>query len=157
VDVAVFGEPGTTRFSQSDDGLEKLCTFVVAIKPKLVVLEATGGYEIAVMAALLGADIPVALVNARRVRDFARALGKEAKTDAIDAGVLADFAEKMVERVRLATLPDADTVALKELLLRRRQLVTQLAAEKTRAKQFVGPRKVARVVRSVPHSQSGTR
>lgn len=152
LDVAVYGEPTSRRFPQTDEGLESLCTFVAEQGPKLVVLEATGGYEMAAVAALLTRQIAAAVVNARRVRDFARALGKEAKTDRIDAAVLAHFAAKMFDSIHVAPLADADAVALRELVLRRRQLVTQLAAEKTRAKQLVGPRKVKRVVGSVERS-----
>lgn len=149
LDVAVAGRTGTTRFAQTDKGLQDLCQFVVELKPRLVVLEATGGYEMAAISALLAQKQPVALLNARRVRDFARALGREAKTDPIDAAVLAQFAEKMVDHIRLAELQDEEAVALKELLGRRRQLVDQLAAEKNREKQLVGPRKVALVLKSV--------
>lgn len=149
LDVAVAGKTGTTRFAQTDKGLQDLCQFVAELKPRLVVLEATGGYEMAAISALLTQKQPVALINARRVRDFARALGREAKTDPIDAAVLAQFAEKMVDHIRLAELQDEEAVALKELLGRRRQLVDQLAAEKNREKQLIGPRKVALVLRSV--------
>lgn len=149
LDVGVYGEPARVQFAQTDEGLEALCTFASEQQPTLIVMEATGGYEIAPLAALLARQLPAAVVNARRVRDFARALGKEAKTDQLDAAVLAEFAAKMHESIRVSPLPDAESIALRELLLRRRQLVTQLAAEKTREKQLVGPRKVKRVVSSV--------
>ena len=152
LDVAVTGESKTTRFAQTDEGREQLAAFVTGLQPRLVVLEATGGYEMAAVAVLLTSKIEVAVINARRVRDFARALGREAKTDPIDAAVLAEFAEKMVDRIRPSTPPDADTSALRDLLLRRRQLVTQLASEKTRQKQFVAPRNNKRVVASVKRS-----
>lgn len=152
LDVAVHGESSSYEFQQTDEGLEALCELVAAKEPKLVVMEATGGYEMAPLAALLTRHLPAAVVNARRVRDFARALGKEAKTDRLDAAVLAEFAAKMFESIRISPLPDADALALREMLLRRRQLVTQLAAEKTRSQQLVGPRKVKRVVASVERS-----
>jgi transposase len=152
LDVAIYGEAQGKRFPQTDEGLDALCAFAAAQQPKLIVLEATGGYEIAALAALLTRQLPAAVVNPRRVRDFARALGREAKTDRLDAAVLAEFGAKMSESIRVTPLLDPDTVALRELLLRRRQLVTQLASEKTRAQQLVGPRKVQRVVRSVERS-----
>src|SRR5262245_8311163 len=104
------------------------------------------------LSALLTRKLPAAVVNARRVRDFARALGREAKTDRLDAAVLAEFAAKMFDSIRVTPLASEEAVALRELLLRRRQLVTQLAAEKTREKQLVGPRKVKRVLSSVERS-----
>jgi transposase len=96
----------------------------------LIVLEATGGYETAVVAALSSAGLPVVVVNPRQVRDFARALGKLAKTDAIDAEVLAHFAEAVKPAVRV--LPDDLTHALQGWLARRRQLREMLTAEKQR-------------------------
>lgn len=152
LDVAVYGESKPLRFSQSDEGIEALCTFVTQQEAQLVVLEATGGYEMTPLAMLLTRGLPAAVVNARRVRDFARAMGKEAKTDRIDAAVLAEFAAKMHQSIRIRPLLSDEAVALRELLLRRRQLVTQLAAEKTREKQLVGTRKVHRVVESVVRS-----
>lgn len=96
----------------------------------LIVVEATGGYEIAVVAALTAAALPVVVVNARQVRDFARAVGKLAKTDAIDAAVLAHFAEAVRPEVR--ALPDELTQTLQSWLARRRQLLEMLQAEEPR-------------------------
>jgi len=96
----------------------------------LIVLEATGGYEIPVVAALSAAKLPIVVVNARQVRDFARALGTLAKTEAIDAGVLARFAEAV--RPELRTLPDELTQTLQGWLGRRRQLLEMLLAEEQR-------------------------
>lgn len=96
----------------------------------LIVVEATGGYEIAVVAALTAAALPVVVVNARQVRDFARAVGKLAKTDAIDAAVLAHFAEAVRPEVR--ALPDELTQTLQSWLARRRQLLEMLQAEEQR-------------------------
>ena len=98
--------------------------------PQLVVLEATGGMELAVAGELALADVPIAVVNPRHVRDFARAAGKLAKTDALDAQVLAHFAEAMQPEPR--PLPDATTQELKALVARRRQLVEMITAEKNR-------------------------
>jgi transposase len=96
----------------------------------LIVLEATGGYEIPVVAALTAAGLPVVVVNPRQVRDFARAIGKLAKTDAIDAAVLAQFAEAVRPEVR--ALPDELTQTLQSWLARRRQLLEMLLAEEQR-------------------------
>jgi transposase len=100
------------------------------IKPLLVVLEATGGLEVPMAAALAEANLPVAVVNPRQMRDFARAIGKLAKTDRIDAKVIARFAE--VVRPEPRPLPDEASRALGELMARRRQLVEMLVAEKNR-------------------------
>jgi transposase len=96
----------------------------------LIVLEATGGYEIPVVAALSAAGLPVVVVNARQVRDFARAVGKLAKTDALDAAVLAHFAEAVRPEPR--ALPDELTQTLQGWLARRRQLLEMLLAEEQR-------------------------
>jgi len=98
--------------------------------PALVVLEATGGFEHAVVAALAAASLPVVVANPRQVRDFARATGQLAKTDAIDAESLARFAERVRPEPR--PLPDAAAQELDALLTRRRQLVEMLVAEKNR-------------------------
>jgi transposase len=96
----------------------------------LIVLEATGGYEIPVVAALTAAGLPVVVVNPRQVRDFARAVGQLAKTDAIDAAVLAHFAEAVRPEPR--ALPDELTQTLQGWLARRRQLLEMLLAEEQR-------------------------
>jgi transposase len=96
----------------------------------LVVLEATGGYEVAVTAALGTAGVPVAVVNPRQVREFARGIGQLAKTDALDAAVLARFAEVVHPTPR--PLPEAQAQELSALLTRRRQLLAMLIAERQR-------------------------
>jgi transposase len=98
--------------------------------PTLIVCEATGGYEVALVAALATAGLPVVVANPRQVRDFAKATGQLAKTDAIDAQILALFAERV--RPELRTLPDEALEALEALLTRRRQLVEMLTAERNR-------------------------
>ncbi|MEK6802635.1 MAG: IS110 family transposase [Nitrospirota bacterium] len=100
------------------------------LSPTLIVLAATGGMEIPLTSALATAGLPVVVVNPRQVRDFAKASGRLAKTDALDAQVLAQFAEVMRPHPR--PLPDAETRALAALLTRRRQLVEMLTAEKNR-------------------------
>jgi len=101
-----------------------------ALSPTLIVLEATGGMEIPLTSALATAELPVVVVNPRQVRDFAKASGRLAKTDALDAQMLAQFAEVMRPHPR--PLPDAEARALAALLTRRRQLVEMLTAEKNR-------------------------
>jgi len=105
---------------------EKLCT----LSPTLVVLEATGGYQAAVAAELAAAKLAVAVVNPRQVRDFAKATGKLAKTDEIDAAVLAHFAEAVRPEPR--PMPDELTLELQALVVRRRQLIDMRTAETNR-------------------------
>ena len=129
LDVAV--RPGT-GFSVSNDEAG-WATVVVRLQPlKLVriVLEATGGLEVPLVGALAAARLPVIVVNPRHVRDFARATGQLAKTDALDAQILAHFAEAI--RPPFRPLPDAQTQALAALAARRRHLVEMLTAEKNR-------------------------
>ncbi len=103
---------------------------IVPLKPSGVVLEATGGFEMLVAGELELAGLPVSLVNPRQVRSFARATGRLAKTDAIDAQVLAQFAEAVKPPVR--PLPDANTRELRALVDRRRQLLEILTSERNR-------------------------
>lgn len=119
----------TKRFERIA-GFDALAAFVAPFAPKLIVLEATGGYEAAVAAALATAGLPLAIVNPRQARDFARATGKLAKTDKIDAAALAHFAEAVHPEPQL--LPDEQARELKELVARRRQLVDMLVAEQNR-------------------------
>lgn len=120
------------RFAVPNDepGVAQLLTHLKAISPTLVVLEATGGVELPVTTALALAGMPVVVVNPRQVRDFAKATGQLAKTDALDAGVLARFAEAIRPTPR--RLPDAQTQELAALVTRRRQLIEMLTAEKNR-------------------------
>lgn len=137
LDLAFVPERPPQRIPHDEDGIARLVTHLQALSPTLIVLEATGGYETDVATALALAGLPVALVNPRQVRDFARALGRLAKTDAIDAQVLAVFAE----RVRPATrpLPDEAHQALAALVTRRRQLVEMLTTERLRLPMAKGP------------------
>lgn len=129
LDVAVHeAESFVVQNTERDVG--QLCERLKALSPGLVVLEASGGYERLCVAALAHAGLPVALVNARQVREFARATGVLAKTDRLDARVLAHFAAAVQPAVR--PLPDAQHQALDELLARRRQMVAAMVAEKNR-------------------------
>jgi transposase len=126
-------------------GIDQTVTRLVARHPTLVVLEATGGYEATLAAACATADLPVAIVNPRQVRAFAQALGRTAKTDAIDAGVLALFGARVQPSPR--ALPSAETQALAALVARRRQLLEMLTAERQRL-QLVDRGLVARDLRN---------
>lgn len=128
LDVAVRPTGEAKRFVV--EKLDELVAFVQQAKPTLVVMEATGGLEASVAAALAAVAIPVAVVNPRQARDFAKAIGKLAKTDAIDAAVLAHFAEAVRPEPR--PLPDAQTRELEALVMRRRQLLEMLTAEQNR-------------------------
>lgn len=138
IDVAkrqldVAERPSGARWSATNDvaGIAGLVERLRAMAPvALIVLEATGGYEMALVAALTTAQLPVVVVNPRQVRDFARALGKLAKTDTIDAGVLAQFAEAVRPEPR--ALPDELTQELQGGVARRRQLLDMLGAEEHR-------------------------
>lgn len=121
------------RFANDASGIDALVHTLQQTPPRLIVLEATGGLERALVAQLLAAALPVAVVNPRQVRDFAKARGQWAKTDRLDARVLAHFAAAIQPVQR--PLPDADTQAFADQLARRRQLVEMLAMEKTRLKQ----------------------
>lgn len=136
VEVAVRqgGVSGEQWQSATDaPGLAGLCERLRALGPQGVVLEATGGYEAPVAVALALAGLPVAVVNPRQVRDFAKATGRLAKTDTLDAAVLAHFAEAVRPTPR--PLPDAATQALAALVERRRQLVAMRTAERQRLQQ----------------------
>jgi transposase len=132
LDVAIDGGRHW-RMTTDEDGITSLVEQLRSLEPRLVVLEATGGYERGVTAALADAGIPVAVVNPRQVRDFAKATGQLAKTDALDAHLLARFAATVQPAPR--GLADAQAAELRDLLTRRRQVVGMLTAEKNRLKQ----------------------
>ena len=113
--------------------IDVLVTRLTALRPHVIVIEATGGYERPAVAAMAAAGLPIAVVNPRQVRAFAQALGRTAKTDAIDAQVLALFGARVQPAVR--TIADADTQALVALVARRRQLLEMLGAERQRLAQ----------------------
>ena len=127
LDVALRPTGERWRVAHDAAGLEQLVAALAALAPARVVLEATGGLELELVAALAAAALPVVVVNPRQTRDFARATGTLAKTDALDAAVLAHFAEAV--RPPLRPLSDAQSQTLRQLLARRRQLVAMLVAE----------------------------
>jgi len=130
LDVAQRPGGEAWRVSSDETGVVALVERLKGVRPTLVVLEATGGLQIPAVAALAAAGLRTAVVNPRQVRQFAGATGRLAKTDAIDAQVLAQFGEAVRPEVR--PLPDAATQELSALVARRRQLIEMLTAEKNR-------------------------
>jgi len=130
LDVATI--PEESRLSESNDpaGVERLVERLASASPELIVVESTGGYERDLVVALAARQQPVVVVNPRQVRDFARAMGVLAKTDKIDALVLARFGEATKPEIR--PLPDEETAALQALMARRRQLSDMIVAENNR-------------------------
>ena len=136
IDIAVRPTGRVWRASYDAAGIEELVSQLENLTPATVLLEATGGLEVPLVAALAAAALPVVVVNPRQVRDFAKATGRLAKTDALDAQVLAHFAEAVRPPVR--PLRDADTQELNALTTRRSQLMTMLVAEKNRLGRATG-------------------
>lgn len=136
LEIANSREHATWQVTNDSDGIERLVKELSGLQPKLVVLEATGGYEFEAACALQASGLMVAVVNPRAARDFARAMGALAKTDAIDARMLAAFARVLhqhPERDRfIKPLADAELQQLQALVLRRRQLVQMLTSERQR-------------------------
>lgn len=137
LDIASLPDGESWTVTNDDSGLAELIPRLVALAPVLVVMEATGGFETPAAIALAHAGLPVAIVNPRQVRDFAKAMGRLAKTDALDAGMLADFAQRVRPEPR--PLPDEAAQLLESLLTRRRQIVDMLTAEKNRLGFARGP------------------
>jgi transposase len=137
LDVAGSGADAVARFANDETGMPALVAALTAVAPRLVVVEATGGHERLLVAALAVAGVAVAVVNPRQVRDFARATGRLAKSDALDARVLALFAERVQPPAR--PLPAKTSQDLASLLARRRQLQEMQTAERNR-RATVAPR-----------------
>lgn len=137
-ELVVSIQPSGERFTVANDtrGVRTLVERLRALVPTLIVLEATGGYELLGVAGLAAAALPVVVVNPRQVRDFAKATGQLAKTDRIDADILARFADVVRPAVRI--LADAAAQELNALLTRRRQLLEMLQAERNRLGQVFG-------------------
>jgi transposase len=124
--------------ARDSEGLAGLLGRLDGAAVELVVVEATGGFEVTVAAAIAGAGLPLAVVNPRQIRAFARATGRLAKTDALDAEIIARFGEQVRPPVR--PVPDAQARALRELVARRRQLIEMIVAEGNRRRQLTQPR-----------------
>lgn len=131
LDVHVSPDGLSFSVTRDEAGLEELAARLVPMAPELVVMEATGGLETMVAASLSARGLAAVVANPTQVRHFAAALGKRAKTDPIDAAVIAAFAEAI--RPKVTSLPDAETAALSELMARRHQLTEMLKAERLRA------------------------
>lgn len=145
VDVCVLGaSSGVQRFSNDPDGHSTLAAVLLPLKVGLVVMEATGGYEAALACALQASGLPVAVLNPRQARDFARSMGRLAKTDAVDARMLAEMAAVLVRREDMERFvrPVADEYQqwLAALVTRRRQLLSMLGSERQRLQ--ITPRKL---------------
>jgi len=150
LDVVVRPSGETFAVERNAVGLEKLVARLLRLSPHIVALEATGGFESVVSAALGAAGLPVAVVNPAQVRAFAKAIGQRAKTDPIDAGVVAHFAE--ATNLEPRPLPDEQTRLLADLVARRRQIVAMLGAERQREQRVTAsrPRKsIARLIKAL--------
>lgn len=152
IDVAkdqldVHVRPTAESFTAARDGagIAVLVDRLKELAPALVVLEATGGFEVTVAAAVAAAGLPLAVVNPRQIRDFARATGKLAKTDALDAAAIAHFAQAVHPQPR--PLPDAQAQELGELVARRRQVIEMMIAERNRARLLQSARLKKRIDR----------
>lgn len=130
LDVAAIPSNKKLQFVNDEAGMNKLLSKLVELSPNLIVLEPTGGLEIPLAAAIAAEDLAVVVVNARQIRDYARAMGKLAKTDNLDALVMAEFAQAVRPEVR--PLRSEDNLEIKALVSRRRQLMEMLTAEKNR-------------------------
>jgi hypothetical protein len=138
--VVIAVDPSGERWTSETPpaAIDALVARLRALTPTIVVVEATGGYERALVAASAAAGLSIAVVNPRQVRAFAQALGRTAKTDAIDAAVLAAFGARVQPEARAIT--DADTQALAALVVRRRQLLEMIGMEQRRLER---PRRAA--------------
>jgi transposase len=133
LDVACRPTNARWTVPHTPSGLSRLVRRLRRVRPTLVVLEATGGLELTVASELAAAEVPIAVVNPRQVRHFAKATGQLAKTDALDAAILAQFAEAVRPLAR--PLPDEATRQLEALVNRRRQLLSMLTAEQNRRRR----------------------
>ena len=138
LDVHMLPSGEAFAVARDGKGLESLVERLTALDVSLIVLEATGGFETTVAAALAGAGLPLAVVNPRQIRSFAKALGRLAKTDAIDAEVIALFADKVRPQAR--PLPTSDARALGALVGRRRQVVEMIGMEANRRRHAADKR-----------------
>jgi len=148
-DLCILPDGIVATFSLDDDGIAALIENLRTSAVNLAVMEATGGYEAKLAAAIFHADILVAVVNPRQIRNYARAIGRTAKTDSIDAEVIALFARDVKPSPR--ALPDAEAAKLKELIDRRVQLVKVKTAETNRLQQASNAKVIASIKRTIRH------
>lgn len=147
LDVASDDGQLGSRFANDEKGHTELVKLLLDRTPALVVMEATGGHELELSIALAAARLPTAIVNPRQARDFAKAMGLLAKTDAIDARALARFGATVKPEAQ--PLPDDQSLELEALLTRRRQLVGMIASEKNRLQSLFGPAKKSWAEKSI--------
>ena len=150
LDIAVRPSGEAFVVERNGAGLEQLVEQLRKLSPDLVALEASGGFEIIAAAALAAAALPVVVVNPAQIRAFAKAIGQRAKTDPIDAAVIAHFAE--ATRPEPRPLPDAATRLLSDLVARRRQIVEMIGAERQRERRLTTPhlrKSIARLVKAL--------
>lgn len=147
LDVHVRPSGETFTVARDGEGIDELAKRLEAVAPTLIVLEATGGFETIVTAGLAAAGLPVVVVNPRQIRDFARATARLAKTDTLDAAVIAHFAEAVNPPVR--PLADPQARLLGELMARRRQLIEMIVAEGNRRRVLTAKRALKSVDRVV--------
>jgi len=153
LDVCVYPNGDQWQVANRQTQWDELAERLTTLAPERIVLEASGGYEAAVAATLVDHELPVVVVNPRQVRDFARAIGQLAKTDRLDAQILARFGEAI--RPELRQMPDETTRGIRALVSRRRQLQEMLVAEQNRlvsaavqnAPESVAPRSTGRTHR----------
>jgi len=138
LDVAVRPSGEVFVAERNAAGLELLVARLRELSPRIVALEATGGFETVVAATLGAAGLPIVIVNPAQIRDFAKAIGQRAKTDPIDAAVIAHFAEATKPEPR--PLPDQATRLLADLVARRRQIIEMIVAERQRERRITIPR-----------------
>jgi transposase len=143
-DLHLLPDGKTAHYANDAEGIRQCCRFLAGVRPERIVLEATGGYEGALTLELQTAELPVIVVNPRRVRDYARSQGRLAKTDRIDARVLAEFA--LSPRVQPRELPTVEAHQRLAWLARKRQLVEMHVAERNRL-EHAGERTVLQSIR----------
>jgi transposase len=150
LDVAVRPSGEAFAVERNAAGLERLAARLSELSPYIVALEATGGFETVAAAALAAAGLPVVVVNPAQIRAFAKAIGRRAKTDPIDAAVIAHFAE--ATKPELRPLPDEATRLLADLVARRRQIIEMIGAERQREKRTTAARpkkSIARLLKAL--------
>jgi transposase len=150
LDVAVRPSGEAFAVERKASALELLARRLQELSPQVIALEASGGFETVVVAGLAAAGLPVVVVNPAQIRAFAKAIGQRAKTDPIDAAVIAHFAE--ATRPEPRPLPDAATQLLADLVTRRRQIIEMMGAERQREKRMMAPRlrkSIARLIKAL--------
>jgi transposase len=150
LDIALRPSGEAFTVTRNAAGLEELVRRLNALAPQLVAMEATGGFEAVVAASLAAAKLPLVVVNPAQIRAFAKALGKRAKTDPIDAAVIAHFAEAIGPEPR--PLPDEATQLLADLIARRRQIIAMIVAERQRESRATAKRlkkSIARLIKAL--------